>query len=731
MASQTKKVVCVWCKGECGLIAGVEDGCLKSLTPDPAWPRKVYPPPDSCPRMLAGADYFYHPARLNYPLKRIGERGSGRWQEITWNQALDEVASLTGKLIDKHGPETIAWARGTGYRTDPYVLARFFRTIGTPNNCTQGQICYLPRAKMADALAGYFPHYSVREETRCIVALGAEPMLARPITAYQIRLARSKGAKIIVIDPRKTHLAETADMWLQLRPGTDAALLLGMINVIIGEGLYDPEFVDKWCQGFDELRQRAGCYDLETVSGITGVRPDLIISAARLYADRRPGCFIEGMGIEQNYDVAPALQARWALAGLTANIDVAGGEEQVGPHPAILTDPDLEPRVKFPPGVLEKQIGAGRFRFLTRKTLELLNPNAVRVWGKNFAPHAAAHAPSVYRAMITGDPYPVQGLYCVAANPMVTQANTKLVYQALKSLDLVVVSDLFMTPTADLADYVLPVASWLETPILWDYSGHSNYMVAGEAALPPARSGYYDRKTDYDIFRELALMMGKGGLWPWPSLERYYDELLKPTGLTHHEFVYQRRCELKEMGYKKYEKNGFATPSGKVELYSSILENLGYDPLPGYVEPAETPLSSPELLKDFPLKLINGGRVRPFFHSEWRQVAAVRGLHPDPLVQIHPETAAGLDIRDGDWVWIETARGRIRQKASLTGMVSRDMVHAEHGWWYPEVSGSEPSLHGVWESNVNVLLNEEPDVCSPVTGGWPLKTALCRVYKEP
>jgi thiosulfate reductase/polysulfide reductase chain A len=293
---------------------------------------------------------------------------------------------------------------------------------------------------------------------------------------------------------------------------------------------------------------------------------------------------------------------------------------------------------------------------------------------------------------------------------------------------MVVVSDFFMTPTADLADYVLPAATWLERPILWDFNGHSNYVVAGEAALPTRVLGEYDHKTDYDIYRELAMRLGKGKYWPWETIESYFDALLAPTGLSHSQYVYQRRCELKPQKYKKYLTKGFATPTGKVELYSTIFESLGYDPLPAFIEPAETALSNPDLANRYPLMLTTGGRVRQYFHSEWRQVESVRKYRPDPTIQIHPDTARSLGVSDGSWVWIETIRGRVKQKAQFIYGIKPDVVHAEHGWWYPEMPAAEPSLHGVWESNINVLLNDDPEVCNKVTGGWPLKTALCRIY---
>ncbi len=285
----------------------------------------------------------------------------------------------------------------------------------------------------------------------------------------------------------------------------------------------------------------------------------------------------------------------------------------------------------------------------------------------------------VFRAMITGQPYPVKAAVTVASNPLITQPNTKLVYKALKSLDLYVVMDFWMTPCADISDYVLPVASWLERPIMWDFNGYAREMAAGEAAVPAIVEGQYDHKTDYDVYRELSLRLGLGKYWPWKDIGEFYDALLKPTGMTHNQYVHRMRCEKKPAEFRKYEKVGFGTPSDKAELYSRIYEQLGYD--------------------------------------------------SNPLLDIHPETAEKLSIRDGDWVWIETLRGRVKHKAKLNTRVSENVVHAEHGWWLPELPGEEPWLHGLWEVNINVVTNDDPEICDPVTGSSPLRTALCRVYK--
>jgi len=708
----------------------VKDGRLVKVEENPDFPRKVWPPTKGCVRLKAAAEYFYHPDRVNFPLKKASEKGGGKWQQISWNQALDEIADKLKEIISNYGAEATCWSSGTGPRTENDLASRFFNILGTPSVCRAGgQVCFYPRSTAARITVGYHPEFSVRPETRCVVLLGIEPLIARPPVAHNILAARKNGAKLIVIDPRRTRSASMADVWLQLRPGTNCALLMGMINVIIKEGLYDRDFVDNWCYGFDKLKERADQYTPEKVETITQVPVAKIIEAARVYAQNHPGCFCEGMGAEQLPDAIQALHARWILAGLTGNIDVPGGEELSGLYPNLRRPEEALPRVALPRDQMEKQIGADRFRLFSYKAATLLATNTEKVWGKRLGGFVAGNAPSIYRAIISGKPYPVRAMITVSGNPMVTAANTKLIYKALKSLDLYVVMDFFMTPSAELADYVLPSACWLEVPFLYDKSGYFPAVHAGEAAVPSMMPGEYEHKDDYEVWRGLSIRLGKGELMPWKSREEYYDHLLEPTGYTHNEFVHGVRYGLKNLGFKKYEKVGFATPTGKVEFYSTILEELGYDPLPQFKEPAETPISDPELAKEYPLMLITGGRVREYFHSEWRQVKSVRKLRPDPIMQIHPDTAAKLGISNGDWVWIETVRGRVRQKAELFDGLNPGVVHAEHGWWFPELPGEEPWLHGVWESNINVVLNDDPDVCSQITGGWLLKTALCKVYK--
>jgi anaerobic selenocysteine-containing dehydrogenase len=565
--------------------------------------------------------------------------------------------------------------------------------------------------------------------TKSILLVGIDPSQAVLRMWKSIKDGKELGAKIIVIDPRRTHTAELADIWLQLRPGTDTALLMSMVNVIIEEELYDREFVEKWCYGFDKLTERAGEYPPDRAAGITGVPAESIREAAKMLATNRPGLMVNGMGVEHLTNSIQAIHARCILSAILGNIDVEGGEYIPGPARCI-SDEELGCNDALSPEQKRKQLGADRFKLLSWPGRDLMATYVKKVWAKPWVGmqgSAFAHAPTIYRAILTGKPYPVKALLTNSSNPMVTQANVKLVYKALKSLEFYVVMDYWMTPSAELADYVLPAASWLERPLLFTTKGTDNIMLGGEQGLPSAIPGEYDRKTDYEFYRGLGIRLGQD--WPWENEEETIDYQLKPTGMTFKEFMARGGYENPPGVYKKYERMGFGTPTGKVELYSTVFERLGYDPLPHYEESCENPHTRPQLAEKYPLMLITGGRFMPMYHSEHRQIDSVRKRHPHPLLQMNPETAGKLGIKNGDWVWVESPRGRVRMKCQCFAGIDPGVVHAEHGWWFPEMPGEEPWLHGVWESNINVLTDDSPDVCNKLSGGWPLKTALCKVYK--
>ena len=732
---EVKRAICMWCHCHCRVGVHVKDGELVKVDVDEGLPKGhlLATTVKACPRARAAAEWFHHPDRLNYPLKRVGEKGEGKWQRVSWDQALDEIAQKLGELKSTYGPETLAFTQGT-LRTHQEYTARFFNLFGSPNIVGgPANICFCPANAISAAMYGWPGNQPWLRPglTKCILLLGANPSESNRLLWYAILAIQRAGAKLIVVDPRRTKQAERADIWLQLRPGTDAALIMGMINVIIAEELYDKEFVERWCHGFDKLVARARDYTPEKVAEITWLPAEKIREAARLYATSKPAASFDTMGVEQSPNNAETLQARFILPAITGNLDIRGGERLSGLNPHLISEAEIELSDKLPPEQKAKMLGGDRARLFSWQCYEMIQDNVRRVWGKQLVQNAHCHAwaPIAYRAIITDQPYPVRAMISVGSNPMIAHANTKLVYKALKTLDLYVVVDFWMTPSAELADYVLPAASWLERPNIYTLHGSMNIVEVGEAAFPHLPASY-ERRTDYDFWRGLGIRLGQEEYWPWQDLEEALDYRLSPMGYTVREFIAQKGGSERLPGVeRKYSETGFGTPTGKVELYSTVLESLGYDPLPRYEEPAETPISDPELAQEYPLILITGGRVQPYYHSEHRQIDSFRRKYPHPRIQIHPEKASELGIADGDWVWIETPRGRVKQKCQYFAGIDPRVVHAQHGWWFPEEPGEEPWLRGAWQSNINVLTDDDPEHCNQISGGWPLRTGLCKVYK--
>jgi len=721
-----KRAMCFLCKPRCILDVYIKDGRLQGVSKSPI---------KGCPRWKRAVEMFYHPDRLTYPLKRAGDRGSNKWEQITWDQAFDEIAERLLTIKGEYGAEAVAGTAGTS-RTYEELRYRFLNLFGSPNLIGQGQICHGNSAVVGMMMYGWWPYWMNVEKlanARCFILDGRNPPPGHQ-TIWEAFVARKKeGAKLIVIDPRKSKAAADADLWLQLRPGTDAALLLSMIQVIIEEDLYDHDFVENWCHGFDQLKQRVKEYPPEKVADITRVPAAQIREAARMFATLTPSCIMEGMGVAHQPNSLQPLLARHIISAIVGNVDVKGGEELMGPAPGFISEADIELPEMMPEGQKKKMIGADRHRVMTWEGYEMIQKNVERVWGKRcdlMDCNCLASAPLAYRAMAYGEPYPIKGLITLSSNPMVTIPDVHLVYKALKNLDLYVVSDYFMTPSALLADYVLPAASWLERPFLFNYHNTTPLLEGAGQALPQVVPGEYDRRNDYEFWRGLGIRVGQEEYWPWETLEQYFDYRLKGMGMT-----FKDLCKMEkwfpegEREFKKYEKTGFGTPTGKVELYSTVLESLGYDPLPKFIEPHESPKSSPEMAKEYPFTLITGARFMPYFHSEHRQVKSFRKAYPHPKMELNPGTARKLNIEEGDWVWVETPRGRIIQKCTYNEDIYPDVVHAQHGWWFPEMPAEEPWLHGVWISNVNVLTGSDPEQLDEALGTWTLRTILCKVYK--
>lgn len=731
---QVKKAICTWCKGKCGVDVHLDDqGRLEQvkIISKKGFVGGAYGSGCQTLRYRRGPEWFYSPYRLRYPLRRVGERGENRWERIKWDEALDEIAQRLAAVRNTWGAESLMTTAGDTWTHEEYKQ-RFLSLYGTPNVIGAGPICFGPRSLVSEAVVGWYPAFSLRKTTRCILCLGVQPKISRPANWITIQKARQQGAKLITFDPRESDVAKISDVWVQLRPGTDAAVLLGMLNYIIEEGLYDREFVLKWCHGFEALREHVSEYSLGHVADISGVPESVIRDAAVAYATNTPGSIVEGMGVEQSPNAAQILHARACLSAIVGNYDVEGGDELPGPPKRFQTDREMELVELLSRDQRAKQIAHDKFRLHSMPGQELLTDIITKHYGKRGGMHwytGEAHAPSVYRAIISEKPYPIRAGIFTSSNPLVSHANTRIVYEAMKKLDLVVNCDLFWQPTAQLADYVLPIASWLERPAIHNYVGFK-LLIAGSAASLPAVSDDYDRRTDFDFWRGLGVRLGQTEHWPWEDLEASYDERLSETGKTFSELADSlgQTFPQEKQTFRKYEQTGFATPTGKVELYSTIFERLGYPPLP-YYEPHPDTLGHMDLRQHYPLTVIDGSRNYWFMLSDWRQVPEIRQQRPFPLLEVHPDTAKTLGLQEGDWAWIENPLGRIIQRVTIFPGIKPDVVHADGQWWYPELGGDDPGLYGLWLSNINLILDDDPARCSEILGTWPLKQTHGRVYK--
>jgi anaerobic selenocysteine-containing dehydrogenase len=711
------------------MLLHMENGKVVKITGDPDHPisRGVL-----CERGRLMLDHIYHPDRLNHPLKRVGKKGEGKWQRITWDQALDEVAEKLAGLKERYGAETLAFTHGTK-RTYHWDCRRFFNLFGSPNTCGVNTICMCPSYATEYATYGGMVMGSEVPAAKCVVMWGCNASKSSPTGLYpRVAMARKNGAKLIVVDPRRTKEAETADFWLQLRPGSDLVLLMGWIRYIIANDLHDRKFVSEWTVGFEELKQAAEPYTPEYVEEMTGIQAGIMTEAAKMYATSRPAVIPFGLGIDkQGVNATQCARARAILRAITGNLEIPGGDifSQAGDVGKIRDLEHLEINEQIPEQQRAKQLGADEYPFFGFPGWEMNSAANRKLPHGYVAPPEAwhsnlAHARAVMDAILTGKPYPVTAAITLANNPLLALPNTKKVFQALQALELYVVMEYYMTPSAAMADYVFPASTTVEQPEMWLTSG---FCVACPQGIEPIE----ERRNSFDFYRGLGIRLGQEEFWPWKTMEEVYDYCLEPVGLTFQQLA-DRNGFFGQREYRRYEKYGFGTPSGKVELKSSIFEKLGAAPLPVYREPLWSPKSNDsELMENYPFVLTTGSRFMPMYQSEQRQIAAARKKVPDPLVTIHPETAGKLGLADGDWAVISTPLGAIRQRVKISDVVPPATVDCQHSWWFPERSPQLPELFGVFESNANVLCPDDPEFCSPEIGSWPHSALMCRVEKEP
>ncbi|MDJ0866321.1 MAG: molybdopterin-dependent oxidoreductase [Myxococcota bacterium] len=697
--TRTGYAVCTICDIGCQLRATAEDGRLTEIRAhdSPAVARNI------CYKGTAAPKIHNHADRLRVPLKRAGARGEDRWEEISYDQAMDEIAERLRAVVAAHGPEALAVSTsGWNTQTTHGLDRRFMNLLGSPNWISGVSLCAGNTAAVNRLTYGWMPFPDIMN-ANCIVLLGHNPRKHSWTPIFNmIEGARQRGAETIVVDPRVSEQAERATLHLQIRAGTDAALLLGWVGVILDEGLYDADFVRDWCVGFDELRARADEYPLERVADLTGVDAELIARAARLYANA-DGAVIPWTPItDQQLDSTSGIRLQSILRAITGNLDVVGGELLSGLHPGWRTEAELQLHDAIAPQQRAKQLGYATHPVYTYRTAEMLQPYLEKVWGQPWVDQVMgchmANPSGVFRAMADGDPYPVKAFITLGNNTLLSYPNQHQIHRGLLRQDLVVAHEIFMTPTAMLADYVLPGDVFSERNHVADSWAWSNRLTLSEAVADPPEQA----SSTFRFWTDLGRRMGFSDQFRWDSLEEVLDHRLEPSGRSFAEFRASTVMDLPVPKFRKYRKTGFATPSGKVELASSILADLGFDPLP-YHRPAPAPT------EDYPYLVFSGVREDPFFQTGQRNIGVLRRRSPAPRFFVHPDDAARDGLVEGQWARLETEHGHVSARISIQPGMRPGHVRVPHGWWYPETRG-QLDLAGAFVSSDAVLTVDTDDL---------------------
>ena len=688
---EKKYTICHLCSACCPIVVYLENNKIISVerkTNTSSLEENYF-----CPKLRAASEIVYSPKRLKTPLIKKKMNGKTVWNETSWEQTLDIIATRLNLFKQKYGAESVSWLRGQAAdwgATWQYAI-RFMNVFGSPNVVGNGSVCYWTRE-----MAHVFTYGSITspdyKNSKCIIIWGGNNRNTKLPSYNRILYAKEQGAKLIVIDPVRTKLASMADIWLQIRPGCDGLLAMSMIHVIISENLYDSGFVREWTVGFNELKEVAKKYVPEKIAGKIWLKAEKIREAARLYANTKPACFYEGNGVEMHLNTSQNMRAICILRTLTGNIDKKGGDR----IPQTIPVKDIRLNEQ-----LRNDIRPIGFEY------PLLN---------NFpkGPGGTQSLTSLVDAIIDEKPYPIKVLIIQGANAAVTMANSERFLQALEKLEFIVVIDLFMTRTAKLADIILPTTTSFEKTQLNDSSMSGNRIILQNKVIEWVGNSW----PDWKIIFELAKRMNYRNEFPWKTVEEAIDYQLEPAGI----IVKMLRKNPKgivfeETRYEKYKKNGFDTRSGKVEIYSEIFKEHGYPPIPDFEEGEEKLISFYDKRDNFPLIGISGARSINFVHSQFRNIPYLLEREPEPFVDIHPEDAKTRGISDGDTVRIETPNGQIKMKAKVSDVVHFGLVRIAWGWG--EFSP---------DYNINSLTDDEER--DPITSTTSNRCFMCNVVKE-
>jgi anaerobic selenocysteine-containing dehydrogenase len=704
--------ICGICDAGCGVDVHLTGGRIDRITP-----LADHPKGSCCPRGQHAAEIIYSPDRLLQPLARSGPKGLGQFEAVTWEAAYERITNRLNAIAAQYGPQAVCMYTGRGAFEQSLVdvfapagtressASSLLFPFGSPNTTGVGALCYVAYGLIAPYTtcgAYALDMFDDIDQANLIVVWGANPATdSPPLRLKRIRQAQARGAKVIVIDHRRTETARsTRAQWIGIRPGTDGALALSLIHVLIEENLYDREFVEEWTLGFDELRSYASRFTPEATEAITWVPARTIRQLARDIAQASGAALVMYTGLEYTNSGVQNIRAVLSLWALAGQLDVPGGKclHMPGTEFPVHTTHVAPPAEPAPIGKERYPI----YHYFRNET----------------------HAMELPEAILSGRPYPIRAMIIGGSSLTTAYPNPALWRRALASLDFLVVVDRFMTGDALQADLVLPATTGFE---IESYRTHGSFIQWRQRVIPPRG----EARNDYLIYAELAKRLGYGHLYPQTEAELLefalrgsgltVDELRRhPAGITRPE---------PQMKYRKWESGllrrdgqpGFDTPSGKFEFTSSLLARFGYDGLPKYTEPIEGPLGSPEVARQFPLVFNSGARIQSDFRSQHHNIPGLLKMQPEPRVTMHTQDAAQRGIADGEAVEVVSPRGRVQVTARVTDDIVQGVVEVNMG-------GGGPLATPAWRrANVNDLT--DMDNRDPISGFPVYKALLCEVVK--
>ena len=689
---EIRKTICSICNpmSHCGIDAHVRDGVVIKVEGSKENPHSGG---TLCSKGAANRQYIYHKDRIRTPLLKKGGMASDRFEPVSWDEAMNILTDRLLSIKEESGPESVVFYAGYPKWMRPF-LKRLAHNFGSPNYCTESSTC-----SKAVSLANQLNYGTAGRpellKTKCLMVWSNNPFYSNTSNVRKLLDARERGLKIIEVGPLITPLTPHADIHLRMRPGTSGALALGLAHVIIEEDLFDHDFVEHWTLGFEEYRAYAHEFSPHVTERITGVSSDLIIKAAKLFATTKPASILSGANATVHHtNGVQNHRALTCLIGLTGNYDREGGNYVIPPS-----------YLYVPNGLITRQ-----FQFEESRPYEEMAPRVGQdrfpVWSRLVPEVQAMHLPFQIESQ---EPYPLRAMVGFGLNHRMWPGSDAFA-DDLKKLDFLVNVELFLTDTAKLADLVLPACTSFERSELKFYP--EQYVIWTSPAIEPL----WDSRPDCDIIFDMAQRLTPDDDLMQKGYEACVDWILEPTGLTvgqlkQHPAGYAVK-DVVMPPYEKYKANGFATPSGKMEFTSTILEEAGLDPLPRFQEPVLGPHSALETAGNFPLILTTGARLPMFIHSRTFRLAWTRSLRPAPMVDLNPKDAEDRGIAPGDPVELSTHRSAIRVKANLTEIVPPGIVNMYHA--YPD-------------ADVNQLIDR--DYLDPISGYPGFKSLLCEVKK--